>query len=71
MLIVLILGGYGRLYGAFVGALTYMVLEHLLARAYPTAWQLGIGITLVTVALYARNGILGIAEALRRRGGSR
>jgi branched-chain amino acid transport system permease protein len=35
VLIVLILGGYGRLYGAFVGAIAYMVLEHLLAKAYP------------------------------------
>jgi len=67
VLIVLILGGYGRLYGAFVGAIAYMVLEHLLAKAYPTAWQLGIGVTLVVVALYARNGILGLGEALRRR----
>jgi len=67
VLIVLILGGHGRLYGAFVGAIAYMVLEHLLAKAYPTAWQLGIGITLIVVALYARNGILGLAETVRRR----
>jgi branched-chain amino acid transport system permease protein len=67
VLIMLILGGYGRLYGAFVGAFVYMVLEHTLSQAYPTAWQLGIGIVLIVVALYARNGILGIAEALRRR----
>jgi len=67
VLIVLILGGYGRLYGAFVGAIAYLLLEHLLARAYPTAWQLGIGIGLVAVALYARNGILGLVEGLRRR----
>jgi len=67
VLIVLILGGYGRLYGAFVGAVAYMVLEHTLAKAYPTAWQLGIGIVLVVVALYARNGILGLAETLRGR----
>jgi branched-chain amino acid transport system permease protein len=64
---VLILGGYGRLYGAFVGAVAYMVLEHFLAKAYPTAWQIGIGVTLVAVALYARNGILGLAETLRGR----
>jgi len=64
---VLILGGYGRMYGAFVGAIAYLVLEHLLAKAYPTAWQLGIGITLMMVALYARNGILGLGETLRRR----
>ncbi len=67
VLIVLILGGYGRLYGAFVGAITYMVLEHVLAKAYPTAWQLGLGLTLVVVALYARNGVLGIIASLRRR----
>jgi len=66
VLIILILGGYGRLYGAFVGAIAYMVLEHLLAKAYPTAWQLGIGLTLMLVALYARNGILGMSDALRR-----
>jgi branched-chain amino acid transport system permease protein len=67
VLIMLILGGYGRLYGAFVGAVAYMVLEHTLAKAYPTAWQLGIGVVLIVVALYARNGILGIAETVQRR----
>jgi branched-chain amino acid transport system permease protein len=71
VLIILILGGYGRLYGAFVGAVAYMVLSHFLARLYPTAWQLGLGVLLVGIALFARNGILGIAEAvwlrLRRR----
>ncbi len=67
VLIILILGGYGRLYGAFVGAVAYMVLEHFLARIYPTAWQLGLGLLLVVVALYARNGILGLTEAMWRR----
>lgn len=67
VVIILILGGYGRLYGAVIGAIAYMVLEHLLAKAYPTAWQLGIGVTLVAVALYARNGILGLAETAWRR----
>ncbi len=67
VLIILILGGYGRLYGAFIGAVAYMVLSHFLARIYPTAWQLGLGLLLVVVALFARNGILGIADALLRR----
>ena len=71
IMIVLILGGYGRLYGAFVGAIVYMLLEHLLAKAYPTAWQLGLGVTLIAVALFARNGVIGMFDALRRRlGGS-
>jgi branched-chain amino acid transport system permease protein len=69
VMIVLILGGHGRLYGAFVGAVVYLLLEHTLAKAYPTAWQIGVGVMLVAVALYARNGLLGIgAEWLRRKG---
>jgi len=67
VMIVLILGGYGRLYGAFVGAIVYMVLEHTLAKAYPTAWQLGLGLTLVAVSLFARNGVIGMFDSLRRR----
>ncbi len=70
VLIVLILGGHGRLYGAFVGAIAYMVLEHVLAKAYPTAWQLGLGLTLIAVSLFARNGVIGLIDSLRRRLGS-
>jgi branched-chain amino acid transport system permease protein len=71
VLIVLILGGYGRLYGAFVGAVAYLALEHFLAQVYPTAWQLGLGLLLVVIALFARNGIIGLGEALWRRYGAR
>jgi branched-chain amino acid transport system permease protein len=67
VLIVLILGGYGRLYGAFIGAVAYLALEHFLARVYPTAWQLGLGLLLVLIALFARNGIIGLGEALWAR----
>ena len=67
VLIILILGGYGRLYGAFLGAVAYLALEHFLARIYPTAWQLGLGLLLVAIALFARNGILGLVDGLWRR----
>jgi branched-chain amino acid transport system permease protein len=66
VLIILVLGGYGRLYGAFIGAVAYMALSHFLAKVYPTAWQLGLGLMLVVIALCARNGILGIGEVLWR-----
>ncbi|MGH7390080.1 MAG: branched-chain amino acid ABC transporter permease [Candidatus Rokuibacteriota bacterium] len=71
VLVILVLGGHGRLYGAFVGAVAYMALSHFLAKVYPTAWQLGLGLLLVVIALFARNGILGVGEAvghLLRRG---
>ena len=48
-----------------------MVLSHFLSKIYPTAWQLGLGLLLVVIALFARNGILGIAEAAVRRLGTR
>jgi len=64
VLIILVLGGYGRLYGAFVGAIAYLVLAHFLSKIYPTAWQLGLGVLLMTIALFARGGIIGICESL-------
>lgn len=67
VLIILILGGYGRLYGAIVGAVVYLLLEHTLARAYPSAWQLGVGLTLMAVALFARNGLIGLGDKFARR----
>ncbi|MEA2903998.1 MAG: branched-chain amino acid transport system permease protein [Alphaproteobacteria bacterium] len=67
VLIVLVLGGYGRLYGAVVGAVAYMVLSHFLAKLYPTAWQLGLGLLLVVIALFARNGILGLWDQATTR----
>ncbi len=71
VLIVLVVGGYGRLYGAFIGAVVYLALEHFLAELYPTAWQLGLGLLLVAISLFARNGILGLGEALWRRYGAK
>jgi ABC-type branched-subunit amino acid transport system permease subunit len=62
-----VLGGHGRLYGAFVGAIAYMALAHFLSKVYPTAWQLGLGVLLVAIALFAKNGILGIGDSLWRK----
>lgn len=67
VLILLVLGGYGRMYGAFVGAVAYMVMAHYLAKIYPTAWQLGLGLMLMIIALYARGGIIGMFETLTAR----
>jgi len=43
------------------------MLSHFLSKAYPTAWQLGLGLLLVAIALFARGGILGIVENVTRR----
>jgi branched-chain amino acid transport system permease protein len=62
VLIVLILGGVGRLYGAFVGATVYYLLEDQLAKLSPEFWQFGVGLVLVLVVLFARGGLLGLLD---------
>jgi branched-chain amino acid transport system permease protein len=62
VMVMLILGGTGRLYGAFVGAAVYMVLEDHLSKLSPTFWQFGIGLLLVLAVLFARRGLLGLVE---------
>jgi branched-chain amino acid transport system permease protein len=62
VMVMLILGGTGRLYGAFIGAAVYMILEDHLSKLSPTFWQFGIGIILVLVVLFARRGLLGVFE---------
>jgi branched-chain amino acid transport system permease protein len=57
VLVMLILGGAGWLYGAFVGAVLYMVLQNELAKISPEFWQFGIGLLLIVVVLLARHGI--------------
>jgi branched-chain amino acid transport system permease protein len=62
VLMMLILGGAGRLYGAFIGAVLYMVLQNVLAKISPEFWQFGIGLILVVVVLFARRGLAGMLE---------
>jgi len=67
LLIVLVLGGTGRLYGALVGAVVYMIAQDRLAGLNPLYWEFWIGLLLVLVVLFARGGILGAVDALVRR----
>ena len=71
LLVMLILGGVGRIYGAFVGPLAYLVAQDYLAKQFPEYWYFGIGAMLVLVVMFARGGILGIIDALIARVRSR
>ena len=44
-----------------------MALSHFLAKVYPTAWQLGLGLLLMLIALFARNGVLGLWDQITTR----
>lgn len=66
VMVMLILGGTGRLYGAFIGAAVYMVLEDHLSKLSPTFWSFGIGLLLLVTVVFARHGILGLVEDFGR-----
>ena len=67
VLIMLIFGGIGRLYGAFVGAPVYMVAQDMLSRLDPTYWFFWVGLLLVVIVMFARGGVLGVVDNLRQR----
>jgi branched-chain amino acid transport system permease protein len=64
LLVMLILGGVGRIYGAFVGPVVYLIAQDLLAKQFPEYWYFGIGTMLVLVVMFARGGILGIFDSI-------
>jgi len=64
ILIMLILGGSGRLYGAFIGVPLFMFAQDLLAKQDPSNWFLGQGIVLIVMVTLAPGGVLGVAERI-------
>jgi len=65
VLIMIILGGTGRLYGAFIGATVYLFLENqteTFLGTDPPYWELTVGLALVLTVLFARRGLLGVLE---------
>ena len=59
VLIILILGGAGRLYGGLIGAIIYMVARDQFSGINPQYWYFWIGLLLVAVVMFLPNGILG------------
>ena len=76
LMIMVILGGVGRLWGGVIGAVVLLGLEHLIAD-HPIPWlvqwapnyqqhaNLGVGIVLLVIVLFAPQGIAGLLA--RRR----
>jgi branched-chain amino acid transport system permease protein len=67
LLVMLVLGGAGRLYGGLVGALIFMVARDRFSGINPQYWYFWIGLLLVTVVMLLPNGILGGLARLRVR----
>ena len=71
LMIMVILGGVGQLWGGVIGAAVLLGLEHLIAD-YPIPWfvqfapnyqqhaNLGVGLVLLAIVLFAPQGIAGL-----------
>ena len=62
LLVMLVLGGVRRIYGAFLGPLVFIVARDYLAKQSPEYWTLGIGVLLIVIVMFARGGILGLVD---------
>jgi branched-chain amino acid transport system permease protein len=67
VLVILILGGAGRLYGGIIGAIIYMVARDQFSGVNPQYWYFWIGLLLIAVVMLLPNGILGGLSRLTAR----
>jgi branched-chain amino acid transport system permease protein len=54
LMLALVLGGTGYLYGGLIGAIVFRVLQELFSTITPQYWQFWIGLVLVGIVLVGR-----------------
>ncbi len=72
VLMMVILGGMGTLYGPVIGAFAFVVLREVLSNqawfgAAAERWQLAMGIFVMLVALFLPQGLAGLAQKFRKK----
>jgi branched-chain amino acid transport system permease protein len=65
LMVMVILGGMGTLFGPVVGAIVYLLLEEFLSRM-TEYWALIMGPLLLLIVLFGRGGIMGLLGRLSR-----
>jgi branched-chain amino acid transport system permease protein len=64
--VILILGGTRRLYGAFVGAVIYFVVQDYTAKISPFFWEFVVGGMLVATVLFLEGGLMDLGGIAKR-----
>ncbi len=67
LIVLIILGGVGRLFGPVAGAAIYVLLEYWLG-GITERWQFFLGLILLGVVLFARGGVIGLIAGRARHG---
>jgi branched-chain amino acid transport system permease protein len=66
VMVMLIVGGTGLLYGGLVGAAVFMLAHHWLSDLSAVYWQFWLGAFLIAIVLFGRDGVLGAGERIVR-----
>lgn len=66
LMVMVILGGVGTLFGPLLGAAVFIVLESILA-SWTENWQLGLGLILLFVVLFTNGGVQALGARLLGR----
>ena len=64
VLLMLILGGMGQLWGGLIGAFTFVLLQELLS-SFTKLWHLWLGIAIVLLVLFLPGGMVSLAERVK------
>ena len=67
LIVLVILGGTGRLFGPVAGAMLFVLFEFILGGV-TERWQLFLGLILLGVVLFARGGLIGMLAGKARHG---
>lgn len=65
--VMLVLGGTKRLYGAFIGAAIYVVVQDVAAKVNPFYWMFVIGGLLMATVMFLEGGLMEVLDIVRRR----
>lgn len=65
VLLILIIGGAGYLYGGLIGAVLFKLMQDWLANLTPQYWQFWIGLILVLIVLIGRDRITSWTDPIR------
>ena len=67
LIVLIILGGTGRLFGPVAGAMLFVLFEFVLG-GLTERWQFFLGLILLGVVLFARGGLIGVLAGKARHG---
>jgi len=75
VLVMLVLGGAGNLWGALFGSIIFQIFEHIVSATNPFHWMTLVGLLLILIVVFAprglSHGVVVLSSKFAKRGGHR